>query len=510
MRYQLAKYIHNKYGPNKLFDYVIVDEIHELKGEDSLQGKSLYYLVDSGKKIIGLTGTLLNGYASGLFYILFRLFPDKMKSKGFNYYGLENFKQQYGVTKTNTRTVAATAHGRRPTVTKKTSEVPGISPVVFVDFLMENSVFISLDSMSEGMPNYTEIPIGVDMPLDLKEAYDDLSKQFKDIKTGSVKDNFKYKSMMTQCLNYYSDYPNMHEIIDENKQVLVKPMILDTSELSVKEQKLIEIAKDKVAKGEKILVYYAWKKNNLDDRLLKILQDNGFNVALLEASVKNTERKDWIENKVQNGTDIIICNPSLIETGLDLLDFTTIIFYQVAYNLFTLRQASRRSWRLSQDKDIEVYFLYYKNTIQETALSLMATKLMAAQVVEGKFSEEGLRAMGDTEDILTQIYKSVSEDIEHKISDEMFMKNNNYQKVNDYRFDFIDEELDEILADSKQENKSKEISLVDMFSNDYIKRVEKNYTLIPEFDMYNKRTTRDFNDLNKMLNRSNLTYGLVI
>ena len=76
-----------------------------------------------------------------------------------------------------------------------------------------------------------------------------------------------------------------------------------------------------------------------------------------------------------------------------------------------MRQASRRSWRLSQTKDIEVYFLYYNGTIQEQAISLMATKLQAAQTLEGNFSEEGLKAMSQNDDMLTQIANNVVNDI---------------------------------------------------------------------------------------------------
>ena len=49
-----------------------------------------------------------------------------------------------------------------------------------------------------------------------------------------------------------------------------------------------------------------------------------------------------------------------------------IIFYQTGYNLHTLRQASRRSWRLSQTADqIRVYFMHYRKSIQEQTVSLI-------------------------------------------------------------------------------------------------------------------------------------------
>ena len=45
--------------------------------------------------------------------------------------------------------------------------------------------------------------------------------------------------------------------------------------------------------------------------------------------------------------------------------FTTLIFYNVAYNLYIFRQASRRSWRINQTAPkVEVYMFYYQDTMQ--------------------------------------------------------------------------------------------------------------------------------------------------
>ena len=87
-----------------------------------------------------------------------------------------------------------------------------------------------------------------------------------------------------------------------------------------------------------------------------------------------------------------------------------------------MRQASRRSWRLSQEKDVQVYFLYYKETIQETILSLMASKLQASMAIEGKFTEEGLNAMSNNDDILNQIAMSVTDGIKDTVDVTTFTK----------------------------------------------------------------------------------------
>lgn len=53
------------------FDYASADEIHQLAG-DTAQGNALGALARASKRLLGLTGTLLSGYADDLFNTLFR------------------------------------------------------------------------------------------------------------------------------------------------------------------------------------------------------------------------------------------------------------------------------------------------------------------------------------------------------------------------------------------------------------------------------------------------------
>jgi hypothetical protein len=88
-----------------------------------------------------------------------------------------------------------------------------------------------------------------------------------------------------------------------------------------------------------------------------------------------------------------------VETGLDLFDkqgsfnFPSLVFYETGYNLFTLRQASRRAWRIAQKHACRVYFMYYESTMQSKAMTLMGDKIKASLNLEGEFSAEGLAAM---------------------------------------------------------------------------------------------------------------------
>jgi hypothetical protein len=104
----------------------------------------------------------------------------------------------------------------------------------------------------------------------------------------------------------------------------------------------------------------------------------------------------------------------LVQTGLDLFDkggshnFATIIFYQTGYDLFTLRQAARRAWRIGQKLKCKVVFFFYKNTMQERAMTLMGRKLKSSEAIEGKFSAEGLASMsGESDTIEVELARSL-------------------------------------------------------------------------------------------------------
>jgi hypothetical protein len=58
-----AEYM-GRYMP-EWWDYAIADEIHQLAG-DTAQGNALGVLVRSSKRFVGLTGTLLSGYADAV------------------------------------------------------------------------------------------------------------------------------------------------------------------------------------------------------------------------------------------------------------------------------------------------------------------------------------------------------------------------------------------------------------------------------------------------------------
>ena len=70
------------------------------------------------------------------------------------------------------------------------------------------------------------------------------------------------------------------------------------------------------------------------------------------------------------------------------------------YSVYTMRQASRRSWRIGQTRPVRVVFMAYRGTLQSDALKLVAKKLQSSLAVEGELPEDGLAAYGDDGDDL--------------------------------------------------------------------------------------------------------------
>lgn len=417
--YSIARYIHKHY--KNCLDYVILDECHLLKGKDSAQGLAAGDLINTAKHSLLLTGTLLNGYASGIFHLFFRAFPGTMLKEGFGFNDSNSFQDTFGVTQTARRRRQGTS---QESVSKK--ELPGISPIVFTKFMLENSLFIGMDDISEGLPDYKEIPVGVNMDTTLRESYDQFAETMRQNSISGRNMARRVAVQFAQGLLIYSDQPyDQPPIVDyETDQVIYTPPDLDKNRISNKEQALLDLVIKKRAIGEKVLVYYCWTgRTELDKRFISMFKDDNIKAVALDNSVKAEDRQDWIEHKVKDDNiDVLIVNPKKVETGLDLLDFTTIVFYQTGNDPYTLRQASRRSWRLSQVNDVEVYFMFYQNTVQETLLNMMATKIQASMAIEGKFSEEGLNAMSQNEDFLTQIANSVVQGITDKVNIDIFQK----------------------------------------------------------------------------------------
>lgn len=100
----------------------------------------------------------------------------------------------------------------------------------------------------------------------------------------------------------------------------------------------------------------------------------------------------WILDQVDRGIDVLITNPELVKTGLDLLDFPTIAFLQTGYNVYTLQQAARVADRAEAPSAGGVLRL--------RRLQLMAKKIAMAQSTSGDVPESDLDSLNQDGDLM--------------------------------------------------------------------------------------------------------------
>ena len=165
-------------------------------------------------------------------------------------------------------------------------------------------------------------------------------------------------------------------------KVVVQIPGLPGDQLFPKEKVIIDLILSHKKKGRRTLLFcQQTNTRDITGRWVKILAGAGLKAAVLRAAPD--KREEWVDKQVEQGVDVIITHPKRVETGMDLLQFPTIIWMGIEYSVYTVMQASRRSWRIGQEEDVEVYFTGYDQTLQHDATHLIAAKMAAAARVNG-------------------------------------------------------------------------------------------------------------------------------
>src|ERR1700693_992177 len=266
-----------RYMP-EFFDYAIVDEVHELKG-DTAQGNALGTLAGCAQHTVVLTGTLLGGYADELFNILFRLEPTKLVREGFEYgeSGVRAFTETYGLLEKITVIEPADNACSDGRTTKRVRRRRGASPLLFGRFLMSLGAFVSLEDISDALPPYREEVVSVEMDPPLKEAYKKLEGDVKK----ALQEHRGNQSVISVALNTLLAYPDRpfgfgeligREYNPETQRrepfLITETADLDQDQVYAKERHLIEEVKAELQRGRRCQIYAVYtQKRDVTHRL---------------------------------------------------------------------------------------------------------------------------------------------------------------------------------------------------------------------------------------------------
>lgn len=437
------------YGPRKFgltryikkylkgyFGMAIFDEVQEYKAGGSAQGLAMHDLVKACPKQLALTGTIAGGYASDLFYTLYRLDPVRMKDKGYTYgpSGERRFVEQYGTVGTVYEVEEDAVHHRmtRGRILVPQRCLPGISVLVFTEFLLDSALFLDLSDLSRFLPALYEYVEIVPLENKIEMEYDYVRSSLKEsIKKGE-------KALLGSFLQFslsYTDMPykRLPILSPQTGDCVVTPenledMVADDKLLN-KEQKLVELITKERAENRNVFIYceYTGTEDSITYRIKHILQQNCHlrdnEVLVLESAYPvASKREEWMHQKASEGAKVFITNAKCVATGLDFAfeyhgkyyNYPTIIFYQTGYDMIKIWQASRRHYRLNQTLECRTYYLCSSNTIQLDVIELIATKEVATSAIQGQFSSEGLSTMARGVDPRVVLASAVAEKSEQK------------------------------------------------------------------------------------------------
>lgn len=427
-RYPLERYA-KKYLKG-CFDFCILDEVHKFEGFSSAQANAAHSFMKCSAFTMGLTGTIANGSAASLFSLLFRLDPSKMREKGYSFdeASLMRFCRHYGVVESSFEDDDSGSYNlsSRGKIIQQPRVKPGISPVLFIDFLLGNAVFLDLSDLSKYLPPLHEYVVTVKMPEDIALSYG---------KTNQILKNAMYtkegKGCMTDILQFGLSYPDkpyarnpiMSCALEDYMVASVDnyPSYIDN--LLPKEEKLIDIINKEIAEGRNCFVYCSFTgkaEMNITGRLQSIIEKHcnlkGRVEVLHSNKPKADAREEYIHQRAEAGIKVFICNPKIVETGLDFCfkyngkfyNYPTLIFFQTSYELAVIWQASRRAYRLNQPEECRTYWMAYEGTLQLAALDIMAQKQVATSAIQGKFSAEGLASLAKGVDARVKLAQALA------------------------------------------------------------------------------------------------------
>ena len=138
--------------------------------------------------------------------------------------------------------------------------------------------------MGKDLPDYEEIPIPMEMPEDVSSAYKRVECILQAVLRSDRRAAQKILSTYLNLLTVYPDQPYdqpavIHPI--DGTPLVVPENLGDFERILPKEEKTLEIVRQKVAAGERVLIYTSWTRTDSQAKLLKLLRAEGFRTEVL-------------------------------------------------------------------------------------------------------------------------------------------------------------------------------------------------------------------------------------
>ncbi|NLF76702.1 MAG: SWF/SNF helicase family protein, partial [Chloroflexi bacterium] len=429
-RMPLAEYIATVF-PHRVYLY-LCDEVHEAKSTSTDQGAAMMKLAQTAEKVVGLTGTLYGGTASSLYGLEFTFNPRVRRNYPWGVKGQAGWVRDMGALERIVEYRPEYDKGGHYTgkrrIEQKPKEAPGCSPLL-VREIIDHTVFVGLQDIGRNMPDFEEIPVPIPMDADMALHYN----RAKD-KLGTylfqcwMEGDASFLGRYLQTLLAWPTAPFRGEKVihkrrfDRESDVFLEIPVHDMPGLAddrlyPKEQWLVDLIRDELAQDRNVGVFLRQTgTRDIQPRIEHIIREHvpGARPFVLKGSVAPERRESLVQQQLEAGINVLVCNPRLVQTGLDLVAFPTLVFLEPDYSLFVMGQASRRAWRIIQDQPCKTYYPHYIDTMEHQAVELIGRKQQAANLLYGDTGAGGLSeltgANGGGGDLLAELAKAIDQD----------------------------------------------------------------------------------------------------
>src|SRR5262249_34469256 len=205
-------------------------------------------------------------------------------------------------------------------------EAPGISPLLVAEVL-DHAVFFSLKDLGKALPDYEEIALPVEMDTDTYALYDKTRQQLKDylIQRKWEGDTTFRGAYLQWAMGWPNAVHRPQQVIHNLKNRLTgqkTPHVVAAlpsfgeERVFAKEQALLDLVSAELAANRPCVVYLRQTDTrDIQPRLERLIRERvpGARPFILKNTVDAERREKAIDAEVARGTNVLICNPTLVQ-----------------------------------------------------------------------------------------------------------------------------------------------------------------------------------------------------
>ncbi len=173
------------------------------------------------------------------------------------------------------------------------------------------------------------------------------------------------------------------------RQLCCDPHLLyeDYKGASAKLETCMEVVRTAISGGHKILLFSQF--TSMLELIAARLKKEKIESHMLTGATSKEKRAELVKAFHEDGVPVFLISLKAGGTGLNLTAASIVIHFDPWWNLAAQNQATDRAHRIGQDKEVTVYKLIAKNTIEEKIQKLQETKAQLSQ----KIMTEGTMAV---------------------------------------------------------------------------------------------------------------------